>query len=1076
MIILTVVSGPEKGKVHRLRDGSRFTIGRKQGDVPLDDRSVSRHHARIELQSGQWHIIDLESGNGTYLNQERLTPQLAVPLDDGDRIQLGRVMLVFNTAVLQAQADAAAALDEADETHAGSEALEEVLAAQEQTQKSLAALEQRLEQLSWQLATKPESTPKAPDNSAAALDQIRRAVEALKGGVDPRPELAALKQAIDRLAASQSSQTPVPDLSAELQALREAVAEIRPPAAPDLQPRLDAILQAIAAIPAPNIPEAPDHTAELAALREAVEKLGRADVPDIGAELAAVHRAIANITPPAAPDVTPELKALREAIAALPRPIDPSPAIESLRQAIEKLPRPADPSPAIERVLKALGEIKLPEPADHRAELAALREAIDRIEIPAPTEWIDPRPEIAALHQAIQNLPRPEVPDHTAELAALRQAIQSIQIPPGVDHRPDIAALREAIAAIRIPEATDHAADFAALREAIANLPRVEVPDVTPQLDALREAVAQIKLPDPVDPTPAIERVLAAVAAIKLPDVPDHRAELQALREAIARIEIPPSVDTRPELAALRQAIENLPRVEVPDHAAALAEIRAAIADIALPESIDPRPEIEALRAAIAGIDIPQAIDPRPDIEALRKALENLPRPETVDHRAELAELREAIANIEIPQGVDVRPDIQALRDAIDAISIPSPVEFIDISPKIDELAGRLDELTEAVTAPRSDDSLGAKLEALTQRIETLAGASHPASPDVAELRALLEDVYQCVKPKPDGELVQRLDAVIDLLASQPQAPAQAGGAEAVSPAAQQAIEEKLDALILATSAAGDEPPIDAKLDVIYESIAELKQLQAERDTAALLASVQAGEAGPTGESQAILAMLEDLSQRLAAMEHRVEAAAEAAHGRPASEPTVSQAIDPAAVAASVRDQLRAMLDERDASIKAALAQVQQAITMRESRPAPAPAPAPAASSGKGIDGAPAELLREVLNEVRAMGHRASPDKALAELFAALRELQWQQEQQADRLMRLVAEAEPAHRPAIAAAVLDRDDPVSPNLVEPSEPLTRAVELVGAGGGAGGVRSVWVTVLFVVLVIAAAFAGASHLL
>lgn len=44
------------------------TIGRhKSCDVRIDDKSVSRQHTRIWAENGQWHIADLDSGNGTFL-------------------------------------------------------------------------------------------------------------------------------------------------------------------------------------------------------------------------------------------------------------------------------------------------------------------------------------------------------------------------------------------------------------------------------------------------------------------------------------------------------------------------------------------------------------------------------------------------------------------------------------------------------------------------------------------------------------------------------------------------------------------------------------------------------------------------------------------------------------------------------------------------------------------------------------------------------------------------------------------------------------------------------------------------
>lgn len=50
-----------------------FTIGRDPDcDVVIDDASVSRLHARISPIGAQWHVEDLGSGNGTFLDNVRI--------------------------------------------------------------------------------------------------------------------------------------------------------------------------------------------------------------------------------------------------------------------------------------------------------------------------------------------------------------------------------------------------------------------------------------------------------------------------------------------------------------------------------------------------------------------------------------------------------------------------------------------------------------------------------------------------------------------------------------------------------------------------------------------------------------------------------------------------------------------------------------------------------------------------------------------------------------------------------------------------------------------------------------------
>ena len=68
-------------------DAKETTIGRwPDNNVVIDDRWVSRHHARIVRRGLHYVVEDLGSKNGTFVNGQRLTdPQ---ELEDGDRIQV----------------------------------------------------------------------------------------------------------------------------------------------------------------------------------------------------------------------------------------------------------------------------------------------------------------------------------------------------------------------------------------------------------------------------------------------------------------------------------------------------------------------------------------------------------------------------------------------------------------------------------------------------------------------------------------------------------------------------------------------------------------------------------------------------------------------------------------------------------------------------------------------------------------------------------------------------------------------------------------------------------------------------
>jgi pSer/pThr/pTyr-binding forkhead associated (FHA) protein len=74
-------------------DGDRMTIGRRpDSDVFLDDVTVSRDHALIVRRGEEFHLDDLGSLNGTYVNRRRIESH---HLADGDELQVGKYKLTF---------------------------------------------------------------------------------------------------------------------------------------------------------------------------------------------------------------------------------------------------------------------------------------------------------------------------------------------------------------------------------------------------------------------------------------------------------------------------------------------------------------------------------------------------------------------------------------------------------------------------------------------------------------------------------------------------------------------------------------------------------------------------------------------------------------------------------------------------------------------------------------------------------------------------------------------------------------------------------------------------------------------
>jgi pSer/pThr/pTyr-binding forkhead associated (FHA) protein len=60
-----------------------------------DDGGVSRRHARLFFQNGQWFVEDFQSTNFTHVNNQRVQPGTPMLVPNGAEIRVGRVKLTF---------------------------------------------------------------------------------------------------------------------------------------------------------------------------------------------------------------------------------------------------------------------------------------------------------------------------------------------------------------------------------------------------------------------------------------------------------------------------------------------------------------------------------------------------------------------------------------------------------------------------------------------------------------------------------------------------------------------------------------------------------------------------------------------------------------------------------------------------------------------------------------------------------------------------------------------------------------------------------------------------------------------
>jgi Nif-specific regulatory protein len=83
------------GDVYPLSPGQRYTIGRATTNhiVLNKDELCSREHAEIYFADDRWRVCDLNSLNGTHVNNERLDGEWE--LSPGDDVHVGRTHLIY---------------------------------------------------------------------------------------------------------------------------------------------------------------------------------------------------------------------------------------------------------------------------------------------------------------------------------------------------------------------------------------------------------------------------------------------------------------------------------------------------------------------------------------------------------------------------------------------------------------------------------------------------------------------------------------------------------------------------------------------------------------------------------------------------------------------------------------------------------------------------------------------------------------------------------------------------------------------------------------------------------------------
>src|ERR1700716_1451056 len=96
---LFILRGADQGKRFELK-AKVVGLGRDNSNpIRLHDNEVSRRHAEVRRVDDSFHLVDLVSANGTFLNDEQVAEST---IKSGDQIRIGRTVLLFQDSITEA--------------------------------------------------------------------------------------------------------------------------------------------------------------------------------------------------------------------------------------------------------------------------------------------------------------------------------------------------------------------------------------------------------------------------------------------------------------------------------------------------------------------------------------------------------------------------------------------------------------------------------------------------------------------------------------------------------------------------------------------------------------------------------------------------------------------------------------------------------------------------------------------------------------------------------------------------------------------------------------------------------------
>jgi hypothetical protein len=88
------LNGEQKGEDFRVRDGQNTLGSSPEADIVIRDPTVTGKHASLRYKDGKFFLTDLDSSNGTFIN-DNAEPIAREELKDNDVVRVGETSLKF---------------------------------------------------------------------------------------------------------------------------------------------------------------------------------------------------------------------------------------------------------------------------------------------------------------------------------------------------------------------------------------------------------------------------------------------------------------------------------------------------------------------------------------------------------------------------------------------------------------------------------------------------------------------------------------------------------------------------------------------------------------------------------------------------------------------------------------------------------------------------------------------------------------------------------------------------------------------------------------------------------------------